>query len=87
MRTKQDIILFSSGMFVSFVMGLVIGNVLWNDSDEILTCQFENMTKKYSTTEAEAKAQTIMVTVTEGERTFMFRRDNLTACYDANETP
>lgn len=80
----------------AFVTGFIFGAIFWAVGDfithhrpptNLLTCQFKNMTKKYTTAQAEAEAQTIMITVTEGDRTFMFRRDNLTACYDANETP
>lgn len=80
----------------ALVIAFVLGAIFWAGVDfithhqpptNLLTCQFKNMTVSYNTTQAEADAQTVMVTVTQADRTFMFRRDNLTACYDANETP
>ena len=72
---------------VAFCGGFIMGTISARSPENVLTCSFKNMTAKYSTTQAEAESQTIMITVTQANRTFMFRRDNLTACYDANETP
>ena len=54
----------------------------FNEPGPDYTCQFDHMTKHFLTTEKQAKAGTYMVTVTQGHRTFMFRRDQLTACYE-----
>ncbi len=47
-------------------------------------CQFGNMTSKFQATEREAKGDSFMVTVSDGERTFMFRGDRFNA-YTLNE--
>ncbi len=52
-----------------------------------VTCQFKNMTDKFTTTKSEAEAYGKMITVHKGNRTFMFLRSGLSACEVVDETP
>lgn len=88
LREDVDMPSFIAGFLIGAIFFAVVDfNVHHTHDFKQITCQFKNMTAHYYTSVEEANSQTMMITVTQADRTFMFRRDNLTACYDANETP
>jgi hypothetical protein len=81
--------LWFASVGVAFMIGAVIGiyqtRNTYYASDQIVTCQFNHMTRKFQTTKREAEKDSMMITVYQGSRTFMFRRDGLSACYIEDE--
>ena len=49
--------------------------------DRDYTCRFMRMESVFEATEYEVNSDSPMITVYIGDRTFMFRRDNLAACF------
>lgn len=72
---------------VFFTIGLMMGYALryGQESEKTFICQFANMTQKFEATQRQSAGSSPMITVHQGSRTFMFRRDNLTSCYSSEE--
>ena len=68
---------------IALAIGMSIGayQIYIAPPPPVFVCQFKNMTDKFETTRSEAVGNSYMVMVNKGGRVFMFRRDNLTACY------
>lgn len=76
---------------MSAVFGWTVGVQMYYNVSTY-TCQFNRMTGTFQATKREVYGKSTLITVSVGDRVFMFPRDNITSCYklteeDLNEVP